>query len=507
MKGILRTLAGTIALTALAACTTVGPNYKVPDAAAVKAPAAQGPFLGAQTPAVSQAPLPDDWWRLYDDPVLDDLVQTALAANTDIRVAAANLARAQAAIDEVRAARGINGGAHAAIEHGQQSGEAHLIDKQLPVETIGDIGFGVSYDLDLFGKLKRASEAARADAEASQAGLDLARVNVAAAVAAAYVDACAAGEDLAVAERTIRLQESTLAVTERLVNAGRGSAADLPRARALLAQARAAAPAFEARRRADLFSLAALTGRPPAAFPRAVADCAEPPRLRQPLPVGEGGAALLARRPDVREAERSLGAATARIGVAVAELYPDVKIGFSGGSSGLLSDLGKAATNYWGLSSLISWDFPTGGAQARIRQSGAAADGALARFDGVVLNALRETETGLTTYAHDLDRNAELRTARDQAAIAHAQIQQLYRAGRKPFLDALDAERTLAQSEAALAQSNGQVAGDQVKLFLALGGGWRQAPPPKVIPATDRSPSRRVEADARPTAKPDLNTP
>jgi NodT family efflux transporter outer membrane factor (OMF) lipoprotein len=488
---------GGSALLALAACTTVGPNYRLPDAAAMKAPAAQGPFLGAKTPAVSQAPVPDDWWRLYDDPVLSDLIQTALVANTDIRVAAANLVRAQGVIAEVRAARGINGGAHAAFERTQESGEAYLIPEQLPVASVGDIGFGVSYDLDLFGKLKRASEAAKADAEATQAGLDLARVNVAAAVAAAYVDACAAGEDLAVAQRTIKLQETNLAVTERLVNAGRGSAADLPRVRSLLAQARSAAPAYEARRRADLFSLAALTGKPPAEFPRAVADCEGPPKLREPIPVGQGGAALLARRPDVRQAERTLAASTARIGVAVAELYPDIRIGFSAGTSGLLSDLGSAATNYWSLGSLISWTFPTGGAQARIRESGAIADGALAHFDGVVLNALRETETDLSTYARALDRNAQLQDARDQAALAHNQVQQLYRAGRRPFLDALDAERTLMQAEAALSESHGQVAGDQVKLFLALGGGWRQAPPPHIVPATDRSPSLQADAAAR----------
>jgi NodT family efflux transporter outer membrane factor (OMF) lipoprotein len=481
-------LASTLALTALAACTTVGPNYKVPDAAAVKAPAAQGAFLGADTPAVSQAPVPDDWWRLYDDPVLDNLIQTALVANTDIRVAAANLARAQAVIGEVRAARGVNGGAYAAVERTQQSGEQYLVPKRLPVQTLGDVGLGVSYDLDLFGKLKRAAEAAKADAEASQAGLDLARVNVAAAVAAAYVDACSAGEDLAVAQRTIRLQETNLAVTERLVNAGRESAADLPRARALLAQARSSAPAFEGRRRAELYSLAALTGRPPAEFPRSVADCAEPPRLRQPIPVGSGGAALLARRPDVRQAERTLAGATARVGVAVADLYPDIRIGASAGSTGLLSDLGSAATNDWGIGTLITWAFPTGGPQARIRESGAAADGALARFDGVVLNALRETETNLSTYARDLDRNAQLREARNQARLANSQVQQLYHAGRRPFLDALDAERTLALTEAALSESNGQVAGDQVRLFLSLGGGWRQAPPPNVIPATNRPP-------------------
>ena len=94
-----------VAFMALAACTTVGPNYKVPEAAAVKSPAAQGPFLGASTPAVSQAPVPDDWWKLYDDPVLNELVTTALTANTDIRVAAANLALAQGEVDETRAAQ------------------------------------------------------------------------------------------------------------------------------------------------------------------------------------------------------------------------------------------------------------------------------------------------------------------------------------------------------------------------------------------------------------------
>ena len=489
----LRTLAAVAALLALAGCAAVGPNYTLPDAAASKAPAAQGPFLGATSPAVSQAPVPDDWWRLYDEPILDGLVQTALAANTDVRVAAANLARARAAVSEVAAARGLNGGASASVARSQLSGEQYLVPKQVPVDTLADVGFGVSYDLDLFGQLRRASEAATADAEASQAGLDLARVNVAAQVVGAYLDACSAGEDLAVANRTIALQETSLSVTQRLVDAGRGSVLDVTRTRALLAQARSSPPSFEARRQAALFRLAALTGRPPAAFPKAVDDCAELPRLRQPIPVGDG-AALLARRPDVRQAERALAASTARIGVAVAALYPDVQIGASAGSTGLLSDLGEGAANRWSFGSLISWSFPTGGAQARIRESGAVADGALARFDGVVLNALRETETSLSTYGRDLDRNAQLRAARDEAQTAHEQTQSLYRAGRRPFLDALDAERTLAQTEAALSDSNGQIAADQVRLFLALGGGWRHAPAPHVVPASDRSPdaSRRA---------------
>jgi multidrug efflux system outer membrane protein len=466
-----------IALAALAACTTVGPNYKVPEAAAVKSPAAQGPFLGANTPAVSQAPVPDDWWKLYDDPVLNELVTTALTANTDIRVAAANLTLAQGGVDETLAARRINGSVSGLVNREQFAGEAYLQPKSFPTYNFVNVGLGASYQLDLFGQLKRATEAARADAEASRAALDLARVTVAAETAGAYLDVCSAGEELAVAQQTVTLAEQNLAVVQRLVAAGHDSAVALPRARAELDQTRSAVPVLEARRRAGLFRLAALTARPPAQFPAAVATCTALPKLNQPLPVGDGGAAMLARRPDVREAERALAAATARIGVAVGELYPNVSLGAGAGSTGIASDLFGPMTNRWTIGPQISWEFPNGGPQARIREAGDAADGALAHFDGVVLNALRETETNLSTYARDLDRNADLRAARDEARLAQSQAQRLYQAGRSPFLDALDAQRTLAAAEADVAASNREIAADQVKVFLALGGGWKQAPP------------------------------
>jgi outer membrane protein TolC len=163
--------------------------------------------------------------------------------------------------------------------------------------------------------------------------------------------------------------------------------------------------------------------------------------------------------------------------VAVGELYPEVSLGAGAGSTGIASDLFGPMTNRWTIGPQISWEFPTGGPQARIREAGAAADGALARFDGVVLEALRETETDLSTYARDLERNADLRAARDEARLAQSQAQQLYQAGRSPFLDALDAQRTLAAAEADVAASNREIAADQVKVFLALGGGWKQAPP------------------------------
>jgi NodT family efflux transporter outer membrane factor (OMF) lipoprotein len=468
---VLRPLIGGVGICILTACTTVGPDYRVPDTAVVKSSTARSGFLGARIRAVSQDPVPDDWWQLYDDPTLVGLVETALATNTDVRVAVATLTRAHEAVVEAEAARGLNGAASAAVERSQLSGQQYLIPQQLPVETLGDVGASISYNLDLFGRLRRATEASRADAEQSAAGLELARVNVAAEVVGAYLETCS----LAVARRTITLQETNLTVTKRLATAGRSTVLDVTRAEALLAQARAAAPVFEAHRQAGLFRLAALIGKPPAEFPRTVADCDRIPSLARPIPVGDG-AGLLARRPDIRVAERALAAATARIGVAVADLYPSIGIGASAGSTGKFTDLGEAATNRWSIGSLISWNFPTSGSRARVRAASAAADAALARFDGVVLNALRETETNLSVYAYELDRNAALLKARDEARMAHDQAQRLYRAGRRPFLDAVDAERTLAQSESALAASNAQLAANQVKLFLSLGGGWSQAP-------------------------------
>lgn len=469
----LKVLAVAGSLLALAACTTVGPNYKLPEEAKINAPAAQGSFLGAASKAVSPAPVPAGWWKLYDDPVLNGLVAEALKANTDLRVAAANLARARAVAGEADDAGGFKIGTSAAAMHSRESGEQFLLPEPLSVENLADVGVKVSYQVDLVGRIRRAAEAAHADAEASQAALDLAQVSVAADVARAYVEACANGHELVVAQHAVDLQSRSLEVTRKLLQAGRGAAVDVTRAQAQLDLSRASLPSFESRRRAALYKLATLTGKPPADFPKAVETCVRPPTLTQAVPVGDG-AALLKRRPDVRQAERALAGATARIGVATAALYPNVTLGFDAGSTGLLSDIGQAPANRWGLSSLITWTLPGAGERARIRQAEAGADAALARFDGVVLTALRETETSLDAYVHDLKRQAALQAARDQAALAEQQAQRLYRAGRSPYLAGLDAQRTLAGAEAALAAADGQVAADQVNLFLALGGGWER---------------------------------
>jgi NodT family efflux transporter outer membrane factor (OMF) lipoprotein len=468
-----RILIAALAAASLAACVEVGPNYTTPPSAKINDKAARGAFLGAADAPVAQAPLPDHWWRLYDDPRLDSLIAQALSANTDLRVAAANLEKAEDVAAEVADATAPVIGAQAAIERAQVSAQNYLLFTPVPVENLGLGGVKMDYQLDLFGKLKRAAEAADADAQARAAALDLAKVSVAAAVARAYVDACSAGQGLAAAQDGLQVQERTLAAVQRLALAGRDSQTDVVRAEGLVAQAKAAPPAFEARRRAALYQLATLTGQPPADFPRDLETCAAPPRLSRPIPVGDG-AALLRRRPDVREAERTLAAASARIGVATAALYPDVSLGLGVGTTGILQDLGQQTTNYWSAGPLISWTLPTAGARARIRAANADSDAALAHFDGVVLTALRETETSLTVYARDLDRNAALRAAHDAALQSRTQAAALLKAGRSPYQAGLDADRVLASTDEALAASDAQVADDQVSLFLALGGGWTE---------------------------------
>ena len=458
-------------LVLLTACASVGPDYRIPGRAIANGSIVRGEFAGAAVAPVSVEVLPGAWWRLFDEPTLDSLVTEAIAANADLRVAEARLLQARMGLVVTQATAAPRGGVSADAARTRLSAESYLLSEPLPVMNIANAGVSVSYEVDLFGRLRRAIEAAQADADVAEAGRDLVRIAVAGEVVRAYVQACAAGHELLAAEASIEVQAQSLDAVARLATRGRASTVDLLRAQVLVDQSRAALPVFESRRQAALYRLATLAGRPPTDFPAQVATCHALPNPSRPIPVGNG-AALLRRRPDVRQAERALAAATARIGVATAALYPTISVGLGAGSTGLLADLGSATSNRWNLGPLISWTFPTGGERARLHAAGAGADAALARFDGSVLDAVKEVETALSVYRHDLERRERLRVARDAAAESHAQIRHLFDAGRSAYLAALDAERTLDGLESLVAAADSQVADDQVALFLALGGGW-----------------------------------
>ncbi|EIK52363.1 outer membrane efflux protein [Stutzerimonas stutzeri TS44] len=455
----------------LSACSAVGPDYRLPDEAVVNQEKAKQSFDLADNTAVSASALPDDWWRLYDDPLLDQLVRAALDGNRDVRLAYHNLRRAYEGYQMAHHAQEVEIGGSGSLARGQLSSEALALHEKLPVMNLADAGLTVGYQLDLFGKLQRATESAAASAQSSQAALDTARITVVAQVVRDYVEACHATEELHIAEQSLDIQQRQLDVAERLFTGGRGNQIDVARARAQAEALRAELPPFETKKAAALYRLATLLGRTPGDLPAAVATCTHAPQLNQPIPVGDG-AALLKRRPDIRAAERQLAAATADIGVATAMMYPEVSLGASAGYTGMLEHMGDPITRRWAFGPHIAWHFPTQVDRARVRATEAGADAALARFDGVVLEALRETQTLLARYADDLQRNRALRQSRDAAKAAAEYSRTLYQEGRLAYLDSLDAERTLAASEADLAASEAQLSQDQVALFLALGGGW-----------------------------------
>lgn len=465
-----------LCVAALSACTVVGPDYHVPEEAVVNQEAAARQFASAKEPVYAAGDdLPENWWRMYDRAVLDELVEKALAANTDLRIASANLARARAILDEAKSASDPIFDVSATPTYGRKA-TAHgaRVDGD---HWFYDMGAGMSYQLDLFGKIARAVEAAEADVEATRAAYDLMRITVIADTTRAYLDVCSSGHRVDVAVRSVGLQKQFVQTTERLAAGGRATPLDVSRARAQLEQLRAAVPPLTAQQRTALFQLSVLTGEVPDALVDQVGQCKAIPALTQPIPVGDG-ARLLSRRPDIRQAERALAAATARIGVATADLYPSISLGLSVGSTGTFSDWGSGNFFRWGIGPLISWKVPaTGPARARIAQAEAATAAALADFDGTVLRALKEVESALTVYARELDRHAALKEARDQSAKASWQAHRLYDYGRTDFLTTLDADRTLAEYESRLAESDAQLARDQVTLFLALGSGWQDGAP------------------------------
>lgn len=461
---------------ALAACTTVGPDYHVPADAAVQRSDLNGPLREDGSSVVS-APVPDDWWQLYQDPRLNALVRQALAANSQLRVAAANIAKARAQVEVAESQGGFGAGAKAGAQRLQESGEAFLQPNKVPVANIGEAIISASYQFDLWGTLKRGTEAAKANADAVQAAADTARITVVADVVKAYTQVCSANEEYHIARQSLDLQQQGVQLNQRLRDAGRGDETLVTRSQTQFKSLRAELPRFQAEREAGLYTLAALLAVPVGQLPAGTAECAELPHLAQLIPVGDG-AALLKRRPDVRQAERQLAAATANIGVATGALYPNISFGAQIGTLGIIDNLGEPSTNRWGFGPQISWTLPTNGTRARIREAEASTQAALAHFDGVVLDALRETQTRLAQYSALLERRDALADAERSAKDAAEQTHRRYQAGRESFLADLQATRAYTDVRGQLAAANSQVAMGQVSVFLALGGGWKAAPAP-----------------------------
>lgn len=456
----------------LTACA-VGPDFVPP----TPAPGALDPLVSFNPKTESAEEPSNDWWELFDDPVLERLVNEAFQANADLAAAESNLSSARAILDAARSGSYPRTVAETGSVYGRDvtTDEILEIDGNKPQTTwLFDDILDVSYELDLFGRVRRSIEASRADTEAAAAGRDALRITVAAETARAYAQICTTGEEITVAQHSLDIVSREAQITEDRNVAGANSRFEVVRAQGFVALVKSDIPPLLGQRRAALFELTALLGRTPSHAPTEALACNRPPQLTALIPVGDG-AGLLKRRPDVREAERRLAAATARIGVATADLYPRISLsGFYGGASTELSGLSAERGLAWGLGPTISWTFPIQAEpRARVRKAKADALASLATFDSVVLRALKETEQTLSIYSAEITHREDLidaqAKAREAFNLAHAQ----FSAGSLSNLDLLISEQTLINEDAAVAKSNAVLAQDQIAVFKALGGGWK----------------------------------
>jgi len=462
----------------LAAGCRVGPDYRKPTLPI----GAEGPLVSMNAQAESAAEPPDDWWKLYSDARLDQLLQEAFAANADLAAAEANFSAARTGIAAARAARYPQTEANVGGIYGRDATTEEILElgghRPQTIWLLEDI-LEVSYEVDLFGRVHRSVEAAHANAQAVAAARDSVKVVVAAETARAYAQICALGEQLAVANHSLEVVSREAEITQHRHEAGANSEFDVVRAQGLVAQIRSAIPPLAGQRRAALFQLAALLGRTPVNAPKDVEACAAPPALASTLiPVGDG-AALLKRRPDVRQAERLLAVATARIGIATADLYPKISlVGLYGGVGTTSSELTTNQGLTWGIGPSVSWSFPNQALpRARVRQAKSNAAAALAGFDSVVLNALKETEQSLALYGAALDNRQALADAQSRAHRAFSMAHDQFLAGSLSNLDLLTTEQALVGADAAVAASDSILVQDQIAVFKALGGGWRSTEP------------------------------
>jgi len=473
MIGSRRTLAvAVLVATALAACR-VGPNYHAPALPS----GAEAALVSLNAAVETPAPPPDAWWRLYNDSRLDALVEEALKANRTLAAADANFSAARAVLSAARANRYPS----TAVFAGGLRGRDAVTDEILelgghPPQTIWlweDI-IQAAYEVDLFGRVHRAIEVANANAESVAAARDSVKVVVAAETARAYAAICALGEQLEVAHHSHDIVSHEADIAEQRHEAGGNSVYDVARVQALVGQVQANIPMLEGQRRAALFELTALLGRTPAEAPKDLDACVAPPRLVALIPVGDGSA-LIKRRPDVRQAERRLAAATAEVGVATADLYPTIRlVGLYGGAASEVSQLNSNIGRTYGLGPSISWSFPNmAGPRARVRQARAAEAAALASFDAVVLTALKDTEQALAIYSAALDTRQSLGDAQDKLHAAFRMTHDQFLAGSLSNLDLLTTDQSVVAIDGAVAASDAGLVQDQIAVFKALGGGWR----------------------------------
>jgi multidrug efflux system outer membrane protein len=445
----------------------VGPDYVRPDTKV------SGEFQQLDAQYAQSEPVAD-FWRGFNDAQLTALVEGALAANHDLRVGLARLDQARALarlsrqdlLPTITASGGYS-------ETRASAGQAPGVPREQRDNGLFNAGFDAFWELDLFGRVRRSVEASRAEAQASAADLQALQVSVAAEVARTYFELRGLQEQLRVARGNAGNQAETLKLTDARLEAGAGTELDVSRARAQLQFTQSRLPALEAAVLVAAHRLAVLNGREPGALLAELQPSAPLPPLPEAVAVGTP-AELLRRRPDIIGAEQRLASATARIGVATADLFPRVTFnGNLGAAASSLGDLFTRDAGTYAFGPAISWAFlDLGRVRDRIEATDAGAAGSLALYEGTVLRALEEVENALVSYGRT-QREGQHLSDSAAASINAARLARLrFEGGATDFLQVLDAERSQLEAEDRLAQSRTRSATSLVAVYKAVAGGW-----------------------------------
>jgi outer membrane protein, multidrug efflux system len=449
----------------IAGCTTVGPDYRRP---AMDLPA-QYPAQSSQ----SDSSIPADWWQLYGDPALDELVASARRSNADIRLAVARVQEAEAVLREAGAARfpEVTGGYSATrsrvstrtVPPPQAAFPAERSQHQLSAST--------NFELDFWGRLARTSEAAQANLLALQFSREVVALTLASATAQAYFALRSLDAQLAVLENTIKARRDSLAIAQARAQAGLASELDVHQAQGALSDALVQRREAERQRALIERQLGQLAGRLDLKLlPGDLFALPLPPTPPPGLP-----SALLERRPDIRSAEQTMVGANALIGVARAALFPTISLTAAlGTQSAELSTLLSSGAGIWTLGFGLALPiFDAGRREARVEQAEAVRSQALASYQGSIETAFREVSDALVNVEQTTGTEEELR-ARLEAARNALELSGIrYESGYSPYLEVLDAQRTANDAELAFVRNRQARLAFSVDLMKALGGGWK----------------------------------
>lgn len=453
---------------ALPSCA-VGPDYKKPESRVPEAwnqPLEGGAVAGQPTDLAR-------WWTTLNDPMLDSLVERAVKDNLDLRVASSRL-------KEARAQRGVVGAdqyptvnVDGSYSRSRTSGNTAAGFGGNGENDSYQIGFDASWELDIWGRVRRNVEAADADLGAAEESRRDVLITLLAEVARNYVELRSLQERLAIAQANTQSQQQTLDLSKARFKAGLTSDLDVARAESQLASTRSQVPVLNAQVQASIHRLGVLTGQQPGALAQELAAAKALPVKPAQVPVGLPSD-LLRRRPDIRRAERELAAATARIGVAKGDLFPRFSLtgsfGFESSNSARLFD---GESRFWSVGPAVRWPlFDAGRVRNNVRVQDARQEAALALYDKAILTSLEDVENALVSYAREQDRREALVESEASAKRATDLASELYSRGLTDFLSVLEAQRQLFAAQDQRAQSDKTVLTNLIALYKSLGGEW-----------------------------------